>query len=91
MFFVVANFAGLGSTVCRAGDINNDGYQDFLIGKSSGANGIVIVVFGNSTLRHLTGNIIAEDAGNSFGFTISGANPTDDIGQVNMIFSATVD
>jgi hypothetical protein len=60
-----------GLSVSTAGDINNDGYDDMIIGATgySGSTGIVYVIYGRSSLTNI--NLASLTA--SQGFTLTGA------------------
>ena len=65
---------GSSTSMSAAGDINGDGYEDFLMGlPHSGAGGVVYVVFGKEGASTL--NVASLDGTN--GFKIIGANPGD--------------
>jgi hypothetical protein len=68
-----------GTSVAAAGDVNNDGFPDFVVGApKNGANGYnagrAYIYSGDGTLLHtLTG----ENAGDLFGFSVDGAGNID--------------
>lgn len=72
------DFAGIG--VAAAGDLDNDTYDDFLVGATGqGTSGVAYVVYGQSaaltdfTLSSATA-LLTGDAGNSIGDTLSSGN-----------------
>eukprot|EP01035_Chromulina_nebulosa_P020317 gene20317-26372_t len=72
--FGSSSYENSGNSVSRGGDINNDGYDDFIVG-APGANsssGATYVIYGQSALTsiHLPPSI-------SQGFSILGASPGD--------------
>jgi hypothetical protein len=83
-----------GFSVAGLGDIDNDGYDDFIVGAplsdAGGDNaGRAYVYFGNSgaLFKRKTG----QDAGDQFGRVVSGAGDVDDDGQRDWIVSAPLD
>jgi hypothetical protein len=66
------NGDGLGSGVRNLGDINGDGFDDFLIGATDdGTTDRAYVIFGNSTITS-SSNLNITDLNGSNGFIISG-------------------
>jgi hypothetical protein len=64
-----------GVSVKGAGDVNNDGYDDLIIGADSYAKiGRVYVIYGRATF---TGNIDLANLTSTLGFTITGINSND--------------
>ncbi len=66
--------AEFGNSVAAAGDINNDGYDDVVIGSyKHTTSGRVFIYHGNATGLSLTGTSISgTGSGNEFGFCVTG-------------------
>jgi hypothetical protein len=73
----------LGYSVASAGDVNNDGIADLVVGAdgfSGGTdNGVAYIIFGSSSLSSSATFILPPTAGN--GLTITGINRGDGLGQ----------
>ena len=80
-----------GKSVSGAGDVNDDGYDDFIVGASEndagGASAGRAYVYSG-----LTGTVLwtftGEAAGDDFGASVSGAGDTDDDGYADLIVGA---
>mgnify|MGYP000636609235 CR=1 FL=1 len=75
-----ANNDGTGTSVCGAGDVNDDGYADILVGAPR-ANGIVYVLFGTSAVLSGDVDLLALVPG-ARGFKILGGGGTVQLGIV---------
>lgn len=67
-----------GYSVSQAGDINDDGIEDIIIGAPNGDGGEAYVIFGNDTGFGAVFNLSALDGNN--GFVIKGIDPLDQAG-----------
>jgi hypothetical protein len=83
-FIGEAAYDHLGSSVAGVGDVNGDGYSDFLIGAKNASTtnqGITYLFFGTSediwsvgtSCSEANASIIGKAAGDQFGFSIAGA------------------
>jgi len=82
-------FAGWGSEVSRAGDINGDGYGDIIIGAHGYANGKAYVYFGGDNMdtdADLTFN--GEDGYGNFGFSVANAGDINSDNQIDLLIGA---
>lgn len=85
----------LGRSVSCAGDVNGDGYADAIVGANRNATGGIdagqaYVFYGGpgvDAVADLT--LTGEVAGDSFGFSVSGAGDVDGDGRGDMIIGAT--
>lgn len=70
----IGSFNELGKSVSGAGDVNNDGYDDFIIGSpgNSSGNGRANIYFGGSTLNNVADVIVTgQGSGGYFGTSVS--------------------
>ncbi len=89
-----------GTSVAAAGDVNGDGYGDFVIGAptANGNAGEVYVVFGDKTaspppgnlsaLNGTTGFILTGDAGDKLGFSVGAAGDVNGDGFDDVVIGA---
>jgi len=92
-----------GDMVCGAGDVNNDGYDDFLIGvetNGEGGNfiGQVYLILGKSSgwstdknLNSVDSSFIGEDDGDALGLAVAGGGDLNGDGYDDLVFSAPMD
>ncbi len=72
----IGTFNELGKSVSGAGDVNNDGYDDFIVGSpgNSSGNGRANIYFGGSILNNVADIITTGQAASGyFGTSVSGA------------------
>ncbi len=86
--------ARYGEAVSGAGDVNNDGYDDFIIGAYyyttvNGDSGQVEVISGKT--GEVLYTLIGEDNGDGFGVAVSGAGDIDQDGYADFIVGASAD
>jgi len=100
-----ASYDNAGRSVSSAGDINGDGFDDFVVGApfndgGVGDEGAAYVVFGKASgfadidLASLGAGgfkIVGEDAGDRVGFSVSSAGDTNGDGFGDLIVGATLD
>lgn len=84
------DYAGI---ISKGGDVNNDGYDDFLIGVPDRNNGEIYLILGNSNytmdidLSTISNSFVGESSGDSAGFSVSIARGNND-SFYDMIFGA---
>ncbi|MBE9060908.1 Ig-like domain-containing protein [cf. Phormidesmis sp. LEGE 11477] len=66
-----ANLDNLGASVSGAGDINNDGFDDLLIGTPGAEKGQVQILFGGDRTNFFDGQLVADQIDSSNGFTFA--------------------
>ena len=69
---------GTGASVAMLGDVNGDGFDDYLIGQSAISKGAAVLVFGSPSISNLSLASLSA----SQGITISGATSGDHAGEV---------
>jgi hypothetical protein len=98
----VGNYGYLGNSVSNAGDINDDGFDDMIMGayrsdNNSAEDGAIYVLYGSSTLsgtRNLAGDsppeltIIGKASGDQLGKSVSGLGDVNGDGIPDMIAGA---
>jgi hypothetical protein len=86
-----AAFDLFGSSVSGAGDVNNDGFDDVIVGadRNNGNRGIARVFSGaDGSVLH---TFFGDGAGDQFGFSVSGAGDTNNDGFDDLIVGALLD
>jgi hypothetical protein len=80
-----ASGGGFGRAVSGAGDVNNDGYDDVIIG----ADNVAYIFYGGGVMDDLSDVIFTGEAsGDGFGWAVSGAGDVNNDGYDDMIIGA---
>ncbi len=97
--FVISGGNAFGQAVGAAGDVNDDGLQDIVVGDpdANGGNGTAVVVFGKASTDAVDGTapgasgflIEGTVAGGSFGFAVAGAGDVNVDGFDDVVIGAS--
>ncbi len=84
------NNAQFGCSVASAGDINNDGYCDIIIGAYQLNNGRAYIFFGSTSGLNITANyfIDGDQSGSQFGYYVAGTGDANGDGYSDVIIGA---
>ena len=85
-----------GASVSGAGDVNGDGYEDFIVGAyingAGGPNaGRAYVYFGGRTVDAIADLVLTGTANSDFGFSVSGAGDVNGDGYADVVVGAAAD
>ena len=85
--------SGFGSALTNFGDLNNDGYDDFIVGAPDLDGGHVAIIYGKQfKMRETVGNayifLVGRNEGDRFGHSISLAGDVDDDNILDVIIGA---
>ena len=88
----VAGSSAFGSSVSGAGDVNNDGYSDVIIGASnySSDTGRAYILYGGALMNNVTDFVMTGEAPNNyFGTSVSGAGDVNRDGYSDVVIGAS--
>lgn len=85
-----ASFGYFGTSVSNAGDVNNDGFDDVVVGAYglNSSSGRIYIYFGGAVMNNVSDRDISGNSGNEFGYCVSDAGDVNNDGYDDFVASA---